>query len=182
MNSTQLSKIAAAIVMTLLAMIVIGKLTSFVYAPQTPDKPGFAVAVEEAHDTVAVEQAPQVDLAALMAVADVAKGQTVAKKCIACHTFEKGGKDKAGPNLYIVLNRELASNDGYKYSKAFVAKNAEGTKWGYEELFEFFKKPSAYIKGTAMGFGGIKKETQSADLIAYVRSLSENPAELPMAQ
>lgn len=179
MNTNQLTKIAAAIVMSLLALIVIGKLTSFVYAPQTPEKPGFEVAFEDTSDTEHAEEAPKVDLAALMAVANAAKGETVAKKCVACHTFEKAGKAKAGPNLYDVLNREIASIDGYKYSKAFVAKKAEGTKWGYDELFDFFKKPKAFIKGTAMTFGGIKKEGQRADLIAFLRSLSDDPAELP---
>ncbi|PCI87966.1 MAG: cytochrome c family protein [Hyphomicrobiales bacterium] len=180
MNSTQLTKIAAAVVMSLLALIVIGKFTSFLYAPHTPEKPGFEVAIEEAeHSGAAEEAAPVVNLAALMLTADVAKGETVAKKCASCHTFENGGKNGAGPNLFDILNREIASTDGFKYSGAFGDKKAEGLAWGYEELFEFIKKPKAFIKGTAMGFGGIKRDSQRADLIAYLRSLSASPADLP---
>lgn len=183
MNSTQLSKIAAAVVMSLLAMIVIGKFTGLLYAPHTPEKPGFAVAVaEDGHGAVEKEAAPVVDLAALMLAADVAKGEKVAKKCASCHTFTEGGKNGAGANLFEILGREIANREGFKYSKAFAEKKAEGFTWGYEELFEFTRKPKAYIKGTAMGFGGIKRDTQRADLIAYLRSLSPNPLALPIAE
>lgn len=181
MNSTQLTKIAAAVVMSLLALIVIGKFTSFLYAPHTPEKPGFEVAVEEAgHGGAAEEATPVVNLAALMLTADVAKGEKVAKKCASCHTFDNGGKNGAGPNLFDILNREIASTDGYKYSSVFGDKKAEGLIWGYDELFEFIKKPKAFIKGTAMGFGGIKRDSQRADLIAYLRSLSDSPVDLPV--
>ncbi|MGL1922362.1 MAG: cytochrome c family protein [Hyphomicrobiales bacterium] len=182
MNSTQLTKIAAAVVMSLLALIIIGKFTSFLYAPHAPEKPGFEVAVEEGgHDTGHAEEAPKVDLAALMAAADVAKGEKVAKKCASCHTFDNGGKNGAGPNLFNILGREIASTDGFKFSKAFAEKKAEGLAWNYDELFEFIKKPKSFIKGTAMGFGGIKKDAQRADLIAYLRSLSDEPVALPAA-
>ena len=182
MNSTQLTKIAAAIVMSLLALIVIGKFTSFLYAPHTPEKPGFEVAIEEGHSDAAEEAAPVVNLAALMLTADVAKGEKVAKKCASCHTFDNGGKNGAGPNLFNILNREIAATDGFKYSGAFNDKKVEGLSWGYDELFEFIKKPKAFIKGTAMSFGGIKKDGQRADLIAYLRSLSDSPADLPAAE
>lgn len=181
MNSTQLTKIAAAVVMSLLALIVIGKFTSFLYAPHAPEKPGFEVAVEEEGHSGAAEEAPKVDLAALMAAADVAKGEKVAKKCASCHTFNLGGKNGAGANLFGILGREIGSAEGYKYSKAFVAKKEEGFVWGYDELFEFVRKPKAYIKGTAMGFGGIKRDSQRADLIAYLRTLSDSPMDLPVA-
>ena len=181
MNSNQISKIAAAVVMTLLVLIGIGKFTDLVYAPQTPEKAGFEVAVaDDSHsDTAQKEAAPVVDLAVLMASADVAKGEKVAKKCTSCHTFDLDGKDGSGPNLYNILNRAIGGKDGYKFSKALKAFNADGKSWGYRELFEFIRKPKAFAKGTAMGFGGIKKDGQRADLIAYLRSLSDAPADLP---
>lgn len=180
MNSTQLSKIAAAVVMSLLALIVIGKFTSFLYAPHTPEKPGFEVAIEEQGHGAVKEEAPKVDLAALLASADIGKGKNVAKKCASCHTFDNGGKNGAGANLFEILGREIAAKDGFKYSKAFLAKKEEGFTWGYDELFEFIRKPKGYIKGTAMGFGGIKRDGQRADLIVYLRSLSDNPMALPV--
>ncbi len=180
MNSTQLTKIAAAIVMSLLVLIGIGKFSSFLYSPTAPKTPGFEVAiVEQGHSKQVAEVAPIVDLATLMASASVEKGQKVAKKCAACHTFDEGGKNGAGPNLFDILNRTIASVDGVRYSKAMIALKDEGVTWGYEALFEFIRKPKTYIKGTAMGFGGIKKDGQRADLIAYLRSLSKSPAELP---
>lgn len=183
MNSTLLTKIAAAVVISLLGLIMIGKFTSFVYAPHTPEKPGFEVAVEDAEHAGGQEEViAEVSLATLMASANLDKGKTVAKKCAACHTFEQGGKNSSGPNLFNILNREIATTDGFKYSKAFAAKKAEGLNWGYDELFEYIKKPRTFIKGTAMGFGGIKKDGQRADLIAYLRSLSDAPADLPAAE
>lgn len=179
MNSTQLTKIAAAIVITLLAFIAIGKFTNMLYAPETPEKPGFEVAVAEVTDKAVETVVEVIDIAALMAGADAAKGQSGVKSCAACHTFELDGKNKSGPNLYNILNRSIGSKDGYKYSAALQALNAEGANWGYAELFAFLKKPKAFAKGTSMGFGGIKKETKQADIIAYLRSLSAEPAPLP---
>ncbi len=180
MNSTQLTKIAAAIVITLLTFIAIGKFTNALYSPKTPEIPGFEVAVAaEGAEEVAKPVVVAIDIAALMANADVAKGKTGVRSCAACHTFELGGKDKSGPNLFNILGKAVGSKEGYKYSKALQALNAEGKVWGYAEMFAFLKKPKDYAKGTSMGFGGIKKATKQADVVAYLRSLSENPIALP---
>ncbi len=121
----------------------------------------------------------QTDLVALMAKADPKKGKKIARTCVACHTFDLGGKKKSGPNLFDIINKEIGSKKGYKYSKALKKLNADGKVWGYAEMFTFLKKPKAYAKGTKMGFGGIRKDTKNANLLAYLRTLSENPVALP---
>ena len=114
--------------------------------------------------------------AELLAAADEKRGQKVAKACAACHSFDKGGRTKMGPNLWGVVGRDVASMEGFNYSDAMKAK---GGKWGYDELNEFITKPRAVVKGTKMSFSGIKKAEDRAALIKWLRSLSDDPYPLP---
>ena len=116
------------------------------------------------------------DLAALLAKADVARGKKIAKKCVACHTFNSGGKNRVGPNLWNIVGANLAHVADFKYSNAMKTR---GGTWSYEFLDCFLKKPKSCIKGTKMGYSGLKKAAQRADLIAYLRSLSNAPIPLP---
>jgi cytochrome c len=126
-----------------------------------------------------VEKLPPI--APLMAAADPAKGGADAKKlCAACHTFTKDGKNGVGPHLWDVMTRGHTALADYSYSKALEAK--KGHPWSYEELNEWLHKPSAYAPGTKMGFAGIKNDKERADVIAYLRSLSENPPPLPKVE
>ncbi len=117
-------------------------------------------------------------ITAMLASADPAAGEKVAKKCTGCHTFDEGGKNDAGPALYGVVERAMGAVDGFGYSAALKA-YGEGKTWTYEELNGFLWKPKKYLKGTGMGFGGLKKVQDRADIIAYLRSLSASPAPLP---
>ena len=114
----------------------------------------------------------------LLAGASTDKGAGVFKKCAACHTVEDGAGNKVGPALYGIVDRPIATVDGFSYSSALKA-YAEGKTWNYEELNGFLFKPKAHVKGTSMGFGGIKKTQDRADIIAYLRSLAASPAPLP---
>ncbi len=108
---------------------------------------------------------------AALAEGDPAKGEKIYKKCKACHQVGDGAKSKVGPMLNGIVGNEIASVDGFKYSKAFVAKKEEGLVWTEEVLDAYLTKPKKYIKGTKMSFAGLKKEQQREDLIAYLITL-----------
>ncbi len=153
-------------------------------AATTTETTAAATATENATAAQAATPAPQetatgAKLAARLANADVERGEKVAKKCKACHTFDSEGKNKTGPTLWNIVNKPLGQAPGFKYSKAFQQKATEGFLWNYEALDQYILKPKAYIKGTRMAFAGIKKDNQRADLLLYLRSLADEPAPLP---
>ena len=125
------------------------------------------------------EEAPVASLGALLAAADVGSGKKIAKKCSACHNFDKGGKNKVGPNLWDIVGRDMGQVAGFKYSDALAGM---GGKWDYATLDSFLAKPKAMVPGTKMSFAGIKKPAGRADLIAFLRSLSDSPPPLPAAE
>ena len=115
-----------------------------------------------------------------LASADAGAGESVYKICAACHTADNGGANKVGPNLWDIVNRPIASHEGFSYSGAMQEFAQDGTVvWDYQHLDDFLASPKGLVKGTAMGFAGIKKPDERADLIAYLHTLSDNPAPLP---
>ena len=181
MDSFELNKILGAVLATCLVLLVTSFAAQAIFAPVMPEKPGFEIAVkEESHGGAAKEAAaPAEPIEKLLQTASVEKGTAAAKKCAACHTFEKGGPNRVGPNLYNVLNEPKGQGrGGFNFSAAMKAK---GGTWTYEDLNAFLTNPKAFIPGTAMGFAGITKDSERADVIAYLRSLSESPAPLPTA-
>ncbi len=112
----------------------------------------------------------------LLASANLENGQKIAKKCLQCHTFEKGGKAKTGPNLWDVVERAVAAVDGYAYSKAM---KAHGGTWSFALLNEYLYKPRKSVPGTKMSFAGLKKGQDRADLLAYMASMSDAPKAFP---
>jgi cytochrome c len=118
--------------------------------------------------------------APLVAAADVAKGTTFAKRCAACHAFEKDAGNKVGPNLWGIVDRPIASVAGFSYSEAMVTYSEGGAKlWTYDELSAYLENPKGHIPGNKMAFPGVKKEEDRANVIAYLRTLADTPAPLP---
>jgi len=186
MDSFEFNKIAGALLFTALIIIGLSSLSDIVYAPKIPDKPGYIVEVANAGDNTEAKKAPvaeaKVSLASLLASANVEAGKKFFKKCAACHTSDNGGKNKVGPNLYNIVGRKMASSAGFSYSKAMKGKAETVGEWSFEALGEFLTKPKAYIPKTKMGFAGVKKPQDLANLLAYLRTLSDSPVALPAAQ
>ena len=128
--------------------------------------------------TVSTESAEEekVDLVALMAMGDATAGEKIFKKCAACHSINKGGKNNIGPALYNVVGRKIGGVSDYKYSKALIA---YGKEWNFEELNGFLIKPAKWIKGTKMAYAGLRKEEDRASVIKYLNQNSDNPLPLP---
>src|SRR5437879_8702865 len=181
MDSFELNKILGAIRGTCLVLLVTSFTAGALFAPAMPEKPGYEiVAKEEAHSGgQEAAPAPSEPIEKLLQTASVEKGAAAAKKCAACHTFEKGGPNRVGPNLFGVLNEPKGQGrGGFNFSAAMKGK---GGNWTYDDLNKFIASPKGFVPGTAMGFAGIPKDSERADVIAYLRSLSDNPAPLPTA-
>tara|TARA_B100000963_G_C22482520_1_gene605383 strand:- start:430 stop:969 length:540 start_codon:yes stop_codon:yes gene_type:complete len=179
MDSFELNKIIAAILMVALLVIGIGKLSNIIFHVEKPEKPGYVVELDQSTTiSVSTEKSEdmKVDIAALMAMGDIASGEKIFKKCAACHSINKGGKNNIGPALYNVVGRKIGGVDGYKYSKALVA---YGKDWSFEELNGFLIKPAKWIKGTKMAYAGLRKEKDRASVIKYLNQNSDSPLPLP---
>ena len=179
MDSFEINKIVAAILMVALLIIGIGKISNLIFYVEKPKTPGYAVELEEPSSITATTISTadeKVDISSLMAMGDIESGEKIFKKCAACHSIVKGGKNKIGPALYNVVGRKVGAVTDYKYSKAL---SSYGKEWTWEEMNGFLIKPSKWIKGNKMGFAGLKKEEDRASVILYLNENSDNPKPLP---
>ena len=179
MDSFEINKIVAAVLMVALLVIGIGKLSDVIFHVEKPETPGYAVEIEQvstASSSTTIAADEKVDIAALMAMGDIASGEKIFKKCAACHSIIKDGKNAIGPALYNVVGRKVGSVEDYKYSKALAAYEKE---WTLEELNGYLTKPAKWIKGTKMAFAGLRKEADRASVIKYLNENSDSPVPLP---
>ena len=181
MDSFELNKIIAAILLTALIVIGIGKFTDILFHVDKPKESAYKIegletAVASTSLSLETKVVEKVDIGQLLALGDLAHGEKVFKKCSACHMIASGGKNMIGPNLWGVIGRTAGSVGDYKYSKAMVA---YAKQWNFEEMNGYLIKPQAYIKGTKMAFAGLRKEKDRASVILYLNSKSDNPKPTP---
>ena len=179
MDSFEINKIIAAVLLIALIVIGIGKISDVAFHVKKPEKSAYKVEILQ-NDTISVSNEKKVeekvDISALLALGNIAHGEKVFKKCAACHLVNKGGENKIGPALYGVIGRKVASKADYKYSKAMAAYDKN---WTFEEMNGYLKKPQSYIKGTKMAFAGLRKEKDRASVILYLNQNSDSPLPLP---
>jgi cytochrome c len=180
MDSFELNKIIAAVLMTVLIVIGINKLADSIFHVENPKQSAYKVeGVELASSTgtkTEVKEVVQLDIKEILALGDVTHGEKVFKKCSACHIVAKGGKNLIGPALYGVVGRASAAIPGYAYSSAL---KAHEKNWSFEELNAFLLKPRSYIKGTKMAYAGLRKDKDRASVILYLNSQSDSPLPKP---
>jgi cytochrome c len=177
MNSLEINKAAAAVLTAGIAFMVAGVIGDALVHPTQLKTPAIKIDIPTDAGAAPVAAAdPPVALE--LASADPALGETLTKQqgCVACHSFNEGGKAGIGPNLYGVVGGPHAHMVGFEYSAALKAKTGP---WTYDELYEWLKKPSAYAPGTKMSYAGLADPMKRADVIDYLRTLSPNPEPLP---
>ncbi len=176
MRAFEFNKISGAVLFALLAMFGARTVSNIIFAPVTPDKPGYKIEVEEERAPGQnKDAAPAPTLAQLLSAANEDEGKKHAKKCKSCHSFNEGGPVVKGPNLYAIVGRRSGAVAGYSYSRALASKGP----WNYEALDAFIANPKRFAPGTTMTYAGLKKAAQRADLIVYLRGLSAHPVPLP---
>ncbi len=179
MDSFEINKIVAAVLMVALLVIGLSKVSDIVFHVEKPKTPGYSVEIEQVQSASMTSNEVTekiIDISALMALGDVASGEKIFKKCAACHSIVKGGKNKIGPALYNVVGRQVGAINDYKYSKALIGYKKA---WTFEELNGYLIKPAKWIKGTKMAFAGLRKEKDRASVIKYLNQNSDNPLPLP---
>ena len=182
MDSFEINKIIASILLTVLIIIGIGKIADILFYVEKPKLSAYKVeGIDQGSSgqkvlTKTVKLDTPVDIKALLAMGDLAHGEKVFKKCSACHMIAADGKNKIGPNLWGVIGRTAGAIDDYNYSKAMKAYAKE---WTFGEMNSYLIKPQAYVKGTKMAFAGLRKEKDRASVILYMNSKSASPKALP---
>ena len=180
MDSFEINKIMAAVLMTALIVIGINKLGDSILKVEKPKKSAYKIeGVELASSTEAlteVKEIVQFNIKEILALGDATHGEKVFKKCSACHIVAKGGKNLIGPALYGIVGRASASIPDYAYSSAL---KAHGKNWSFEELNAFLLKPRSYIKGTKMAYAGLRKNKDRASVILYLNNQSDSPLAKP---
>lgn len=187
MDSFEVNKLIGAFLGTVFVVFTITLLSDSIFATHAPEKPGYAIAAAEPEAGAAAGAAESgedrfAEILAGIGTANPEAGANTFKKCAACHDGTKGGPNKVGPNLWGVVDRPIASHEGFSYSGAMKEFSEGGSKhWTFENLAHFLHGPKALVPGTAMAFAGVKDPKAESDLLAFLRTLADSPAPLPAA-
>lgn len=179
MNTMLLNKIAGALLGSLLTVTVFAFYADALFRVPKPAVPGFVISGAGAPAAATAAATPAEPLPVRLAKADIEVGKQQFKQCAACHTPEKGGANRTGPNLWNVVSRQKAHIAGFKYSAGMAERGGKSETWSFVDLDKFIENPKAFQAGTAMAFAGIKNPDQRAAVIAYLRSLADSPVALP---
>jgi cytochrome c len=180
MSSFELNKVAAAILLAGIIAMVCGFIAETAVHPKALTQKAYVVqGVGEpvASGGATTQEAALEPIGPLLAKAKPEEGANISKQCAACHTFDKGGPARVGPNLYGIIGNKHGHMEGFAYSK--VMEGMHDKTWDYEELNKFLANPKAYAPGTKMTFAGLRKPEQRADIIMFLRSKADAPAPLP---
>jgi cytochrome c len=189
MDSNEVNKILMAAGFSILGVFAVNEAGNAIYHVEAPAKPGYVVegvsVASTDHGstpttgtpTAQVETPP--DFGTVLPVADIAAGENVAKQCAQCHTWDKGGANKIGPNLWNVVGGPKAHKGDFNYSSAMKNK---GGGWEYADLYEYLRKPAAFVPGTKMSFVGLRKSEDRVNIIAAMRNWADSPHPIPAAQ
>ncbi len=176
MDSFELNKMAAAFLIALLTAKGVDLLAKSLIHPTPLKENAYKITGAGTPTSTTPTQTGPGAIEPLLANANVEKGAEIFKKCASCHTIDKGGPNRVGPNLYGVVGRKKDGHPGYAYSAAMSKK--EGV-WSYDDLNIYLYSPRDFVPGTKMSFAGIKNDQDRAHLIAYLRAQSESPLPLP---
>lgn len=177
MDSFEINKIIAAILVTVLIVWGINTFSDIIFTVKKPSIEGYKVEVlTENATTTKSNSENDIDISSLLALGNLDHGAKVFKKCAACHSIKQDGKNKIGPKLWNVLFRPVGSVSDYKYSKSLSDYEKE---WNWNEMNGFLIKPASWIKGNKMGFAGLKDDKDRASVILYLNKNSDNPQTLP---
>ena len=180
MDSFEINKIVACILIVALVFIGLANFSEILYEVEKPKIAHYQIegieSVQTASSMAVAEETPVIEeesIIKLLAAADIDKGAKVFKKCSQCHVVEKDGANKIGPALWNIVNKDIGSKEDFKYSNAMASFEGD---WTYEQLNSYLLNPKKYIEGTKMAFAGLKKSSDRANVILYLRSFSDNPA------
>jgi cytochrome c len=178
MDGFELNKIAGAVLTAMLVIASAKTVIDLKFQKHPPEKAGWKLPIKEIATKINEPTTP-FDVAAVLALlpkANADNGQDTFKKCLACHTPDKGGRNLVGPNLWGVVGRKTAQVSGFNYSEAM---KKHGGEWNWQELAKYLHSPTEAVPGNRMQFPGVKDNTDLADLLVYMRKLADTPAPLP---
>ncbi|WBQ08794.1 cytochrome c family protein [Hyphomonadaceae bacterium ML37] len=175
------NKVAGVILAVALFMMALGELSNIVFGGGDNAELAYPIDLSALQTSAPAAEEPSgpVDFGVLLASADLSAGERVARRCAACHTFNEGGANGTGPNLWGVMGRGVAEVAGFNYSGAMTEYGSGGTRWLFENMYEYLENPRGYVPGTSMSFAGLRSQDDRINVIAYMRSQDNDPLALP---